>query len=95
MVKEWREIEDVLSRLEAELRTGSDAYVILRQTPQSYMQMCVLKDGLQIEYQDGGTDRHYKTAERPSLERGNELFAAYWKSPGTIGEMDRWEQMSI
>jgi hypothetical protein len=95
MVKEWQEIEDVLSRLVDELRDHSDAYVILRQTPQSYMQMCVLKDGFQIEYQDGDTERHYKTTEPPNLERAKELFAAYWKSPETIGEMDRWEQMSI
>lgn len=70
--------EDIRQAIET-LETDENAFAILTARSLTYMQTIVTESGLELEYQEGDTDRHFQASqllERQDVIRAMQQYAA-------------------
>ena len=77
--------------------TSDDAFAILSRDDMNYMQAGgTVSEGFQLEYQSGGTDKHFAAANGPhSADQVSRAFRLYAVSDPKWQTDFAWEPMSL
>ncbi len=79
----------------------STGFVILRRDDLTYIQTTFRElddpdEGLIVEWQDGGTDRHFELDEPyVSVDRAEALFRRFFQEPESVASGGPWKPMRV
>lgn len=85
------DIERVVQSLDAEQNT----FAILTRQPLTYMQCRVEGDQLELEYQDGDTDRHYQSTRLVSRDEVVQAMSLYAKGDDAWQTLVEWQHLDL
>jgi hypothetical protein len=87
-----REIETLLE----DMPGGLNSFVILEKAPGQYIQAAGGESSLvQIEYQAGGLEQHYRCTDAADIDKTIQIFLAYARNEANWVELANWEWVDL